>query len=198
MPFSHLSIDPERMSGRLPRCAAAALLAVASVAPLAAAAEEAVYRWVDASGVVHFSQVAPQGFAYERVTPGSRGRPVARATLSNPRAQPSPSGIGRPAAPSPQPSADPADAPAAALTETQRQLQQELEQEAQERLGEVRALREANCAQAREQFRQFTTYARIRVSDESGAARVLSEEERQQRIDEAQEAIVLNCENGAG
>ena len=77
------------------------------------------------------------------------------------------------------------------------QRQSELEAEAQARLAEINASREENCTQAREQFRQFTTFARIRVADGEGGVRILTDEERDSRIAEAQEAIVLNCE-GSG
>lgn len=199
MSLLHPKIDPPARSPRLMRALLTATLAVAGTLPLAASAAEEIYRWVDAAGVVHYTQVAPQGVAYDRVTPGSRGRPSAQATLANPRTPPATPEAGS-AAPQTQqtPVPDAATESSATLTETQRQLQQELEQEAQERLAQVRAERRDNCEKAREQFRQFTTYARIRVSDDSGGMRILGEEERQQRIAEAQEAIVLNCEGEAG
>jgi hypothetical protein len=73
-------------------------------------------------------------------------------------------------------------------------MQQRLEDQAAERMAELEQTRRENCARAREQFQQFTTYARIRVEDEGGGTRILTEEERQERIAQAREAIVLNCE----
>jgi arginyl-tRNA--protein-N-Asp/Glu arginylyltransferase len=74
-------------------------------------------------------------------------------------------------------------------------MQQRLEDQTAERLAELEQTRSQNCERAREQFQLFTTYARIRVEDEGGGTRVLTEEERQERIAEAREAIVLNCED---
>ena len=187
------SSGPACHSTRIARVLAAVVFAAGSLAPLAAPAAEEIYRWVDAAGTVHYTQVAPQGIAFERVTPGNRERP---GTLANPRS-PSSAAAGSATTRSQAPESRDADSAdgSAALTETQQRLKRELEQEAQERLAEVQATRRDNCEKAREQFREFTTFARIRVSDGQGGARVLTEEERQQRIDEAQEAIVLNCDD---
>lgn len=172
-----------------------ALAAGATTARPASAAGE-IYRWVDATGTVHYSQSAPQGFAYERVTPGYRP-PGAQASLSNPLdARPAPAT--RTPNATPQTDTPAADAGTPALTDAQRQMESQLEEEAQARLAEVQSQRRQDCTRAREQFQQFTSYARIRVSDDAGGTKILGEDERQARIEEAKRAIVLNCEDGAG
>ena len=157
-------------------------------ATLPATAAEAVYRWVDASGQVHYTQVAPRGIPYERVAPNGRS-PAPAPSIFNPRRQPAPgetvAAADTPGEPEPIP-----------LSEAQLQQQAELEAEAEARLQQIAQAKAQNCSNAREQFREFTTYARIRVADGNGGVRVLTEEERQARIAEAQEAIVLNCESG--
>lgn len=166
-------------------------LTLLALIPATPRAEE-IYRWVDASGTVHYSQVAPQGIASERVTPGNRFA-HSEGTLSNPRtAQPPAAPAAGAAAPAPE-SGQPQ------LTDAQQKMQQQLDQQEAERLADVRKTRQANCEAARKQFKEFTTYARIRVDDGSGDVRILGEDERQKRIDEAKKAIVLNCDDsGAG
>lgn len=44
------------------------LLALLSGVTLATSASE-IYRWIDPSGVIHFSQDPPSGLSYQRVTP---------------------------------------------------------------------------------------------------------------------------------
>lgn len=167
------------------------LLAGIAAAPVGAA--EDIYRWVDGAGVVHYTQVAPRGVAYERVSPGAR-RTGAAPSFYNP----TPDGADAPAgSTAPAPSQDTAAAPEGqpTLTPEQQARRDALEAEANARLANVRDTREENCRNAREQFQQFTTYARIRVADGDGGTRVLTESEREARIAEAQEAIVLNCDD---
>lgn len=165
----------------------AAVLTVSSVH-----AAEKIYRWVDAAGVVHYTQVAPREGEWERVTPGvhaARRTP----TLDNPRARGPAGAASSSASPAPQNSGAQDEPPQ--LSEQQQAMQQRLEDQATERLAELEQTRRENCEKAREQFQQVTTYARIRVEKEGGGTRVLGEEERQQRIAEARKAIVLNCDD---
>ena len=170
--------------------ALAGLLLATVAAPAGAA--ETIYRWVDDAGTIHYGQVAPVGFAYEIVRPGND--PAERPpTLAEPsrRGAPAANGGARTA-----PAADgPADPDAPRLTEAQRRMQAQLEATEQTRLAEIRAEKEENCRLAREQFEQFTTYRRIRMRGPDGEYVILGEDERQQRIEEAKEAILLNCED---
>ncbi|MEE4299808.1 MAG: DUF4124 domain-containing protein [Pseudomonadales bacterium] len=159
---------------------------MALAAPIAQAAE-AVYRWVDANGVVHFTQNAPRGVPYEQVStggPGSRNPP----SFYNPRRTTPTAPARTEATPAPD------DGAGAVDTELQ-QRQAELQAEAQARLSELAAARRRNCEMAREQFEEFTTFARIRVSDGQGGMRILSEEERAERVAEAEQAILVNCDD---
>lgn len=174
----------------------AGILAFAAVlAGIPAHGAEDIYRWVDAAGVVHYTQVAPRDADWERVTPGARLAGRRTPTLDNPRTREG-EGSAAPASGSTpanrQRSAQAEESPQ--LSEAQQAMQQRLEEQAASRLAELEQTRKGNCRKAREQFRQFTTYARIRVEDEDGGTRVLTEEERQKRIAEARKAIVLNCE----
>lgn len=170
-----------------------AFAAVLTGSPVHAAEE--IYRWVDAAGVIHYTQVAPREGEWQRVTPGTHAARRA-PTLDNPRARETAGAAGSAsstASPAPQDSGAQDEPPQ--LSEQQQAMQQRLEEQAAERLADLEQARRENCKKAREQFQQFTTYARIRVEDEGGGTRVLGEEERQQRIAEAREAIVLNCDD---
>ena len=174
-------------------CTCILALAATATCSSAGAAEE-IYRWVDADGVVHYTQVAPRLGHWERVTPGGHEGNRRRPTLDNPRAHESENSASPDAA-----SAEPQKAgetdKSLRLNEPQQAMQQRLEDQAAERLAELEKRRREDCERAREQFQQLTTYARIRVEGEDGGTRVLGEEERQERIAEARDAIVLNCED---
>jgi len=55
------------------------------------------------------------------------------------------------------------------------------------------AERKKYCETTRNNLAQLRNNPRVRVTDENGAPRRLGEEERQQRIREAEEAIAKNC-----
>ena len=175
------------------RSSAASLAGLAlAIAAATAGAAETIYRWVDASGTVHYGQVAPVGVAYEVVRPGNdpADRPP---TLAEPaRAGTARADASARTAPS---AADASPAEGPRLTDAQRRMQEELETTEQARLAEIRAEKEENCRLAREQFEQFTTYRRIRMRGPDGEYVILGEDERQARIEEAKQAILLNCED---
>ena len=169
-----------------------ALAATFTASPVGSA--EKIYRWVDADGVVHYTQVAPRQGQWERVTPGAHAANRREPTLDNPRA------LEAGDADSPDDaSAEPQNAGETderlRLSESQQAMQQRLEDQAAERLAELERKRREDCERARAQFQQLTTYSRIRIEGEDGGTRVLGEEERQERIDQAREAVVLNCED---
>lgn len=162
--------------------------ATAIVGAPSASAAQAVYRWVDANGVVHFTQTAPRDVPYEQVSPSGQGSRPAPSFYS-PRRD-------APAAPAnPDAGETEANAEDPALTAAQQQRQAELDAQAQTRLSEMAAARRRNCELARQQFEEFTTFARIRVADGEGGVRILTEAERAERIAEAEEAILVNCDD---
>ena len=169
----------------------AACAGLLAVGPATLGAPE-VYRWVDANGVVHYTQVAPRDVPFERVSPSGRG-PAPQPSIYNPvRARPD-----APATAATEGEGPTVEAGDPTLTPEQLQRQNELAAEAEARLAEIAETRRRNCELAREQFREFTTYARIRIADPDGTVRILTEDERARRLAEAEEAIVVNCD-GAG
>jgi hypothetical protein len=154
-----------------------------------------VYRWVDANGVVHYTQVAPRDVPFERVSPSGRDRADEPSFYNPVRARSNAPGA-IVDAPSVE-AGDPDAASAPGLTPEQLERQSELSAEADARLAEIAEARRRNCELARQQFREFTTYARIRIANPDGSIRILTEEERASRLAETEEAIVVNCD-GAG
>ena len=80
------------------------------------------------------------------------------------------------------------------LNEEQQEMLADLRQKENERQEEVTRIRSANCDKARDVLERLTQHGRIKVRDEAGETRILPEDERQQRIEEAQAGIAANCE----
>ena len=140
------------------------LLLLAAV-PLLMGAE--VYRWVDANGVVNSSQMKPRGVAAEQIATD-------------------------PGAPPATPEAAPAPASSELSTE-QRRVRRDLQQQERTRQQDVAEIRAANCAHAQRTLEQLTVRSRVNLTEEDGTVRTLSEQERQARIKEAQDAVVEHC-----
>ena len=143
-----------------------------------------IYRWVDANGVVNYTQQKPRGVNAELVG-SSRSRPrSAPAQDAAPPAEPEPGSVA-------------ADATVAerraAMSEAQRQRLDELEAEQERRKAELAMEREENCNKANDVLDQLTERSRIRIRGEDGTERIIGEDERQSRIQEAQLAIAEHC-----
>lgn len=154
----------------------ARLLPVLCVLPLLMGAE--VYRWVDENGVVNYTQLKPEGVEAERVSAatGTRVRPD---RSSERRSRPGQAADGANAAP--------------ALSEDQQQMLSKLQEAERARQEEVARIKDANCQRARSVLERLSVRARVRVRGEDGQERVMPEEERQERIAEAQRGIAANC-----
>lgn len=143
-----------------------------------------VYRWVDEHGVVNYTQQQPTNVASERVVAG-QAAPSRPPGDSQTRAEPpaaAASGAGQP--------------PADRLTDAQREALKGLEAAEQARQQELANIRKANCERAQGVLERLTTRGRMRVRDAEGNEQIMTEEERQQRIAEAQRGVVENCVGG--
>lgn len=125
-----------------------------------------VYRWVDANGVVNYSQIKPRGVAAEQIVTQQTSR------------------RGAPAA---------ASAGELGLTTEQRSLRRELQQQEQTRQADVAEVRAERCARAQRMLEQLSARGQVKVAEEDGGVRILPEPERQDRIRVAQDEIVENC-----
>ncbi len=133
---------------------------------------EVVYRWVDADGVVNFTQQLPRGVKAQEITTREGApsviRNVEEVTENTERGQPE-------------------------LSDEQQAMLDELRAAELVRQEEVTKIRAANCQQSREVLSNLSLTARIRVRDSDGVERVMGEDERLRRIEEAQQGIVINC-----
>ena len=134
----------------------------------------AVYRWVDETGVVNYTQLKPEGVNAELVS-ADTGRRVSDAAPTQATA----------------PANDRNDEQQ--LTEDQQRMLADLRAAEAQRQQEISKVREANCQQARDVLGRLTSRGRIRVTGDDGVERVMPEEERQERISEAQRSVAANC-----
>jgi hypothetical protein len=128
-----------------------------------------VYRWVDGNGVVNYSQNKPQGVAVQQIITRSGGPSIVSDA------------------------SDPATAGTGELTAEQRRMRNELDAAENQRRQEMAQITQENCTLARDTLEKLTVRNRVTETDASGTKRVLPEEERQERIKQAQDAIVENC-----
>lgn len=155
---------------------ALALTALFCCAGASQAAE--VYRWVDADGVVNYTQQKPRHIAAQALTTQA-GAPT---TV---RDQPASTPVGEPGP------ATQADQPE--MTDAQKRMLEELQAKEQARQQEIAEIREENCQKSRTILSDLSAKERIRVRGNDGMERVMGEDERQRRISEAQQGIVQNC-----
>jgi hypothetical protein len=132
-----------------------------------------VYRWVDEDGVINYSQLKPEGVEAELVR-ADTGQRIGTT--------PPPASAGNDTTDGEQ-----------QLGENQQQMLDDLRATEAQRQQQITKLRDANCRQARDQLDRLTSRGRIRVRGEDGTERVMPDEERRGRIDEAQRAVAANC-----
>jgi hypothetical protein len=130
-----------------------------------------VYRWVDDDGVVNYTQRKPEGVDSARLQ-AATGQPLDLPATRAPATPTPPVSVG-------------GDVPQSLLAKLQAT---ELA-----RQQEVARIREANCEQARAVLGRLSDKGRIRVRGDDGNHRVMPEEERQERIAQAQRDVVANC-----
>ena len=134
-----------------------------ALAPTVMAAQ--VYKWVDAQGVTHFGAQPPEG---------------TNASAVNTNTAPPKSNF---PLPPPKPVATPP------VDEKQKAVDDKVKQD----VAQQEATRAQNCSQARENVAQLKNNPRVRVKEENGEYRRITEEERQARIVENEKAVQENC-----
>lgn len=144
-------------------------------------AEAEYYTWVDENGVVNYAQRNPQGFDARFVTSSQRfgyqsDEPSEREVAAQDRTQ--------------QNETQQAAAPTAA---DERDIDVEIANEKARIDKEVAAAKKANCNIGKLNLAQLQNYNRIKVQGDDGQVKVLSDEEKQARIDRAQKTINENC-----
>jgi hypothetical protein len=151
-----------------------ALLLIALAGGFAQAEE--IYRWVDENGVVNFTQLKPKDVSAQQLSTVAGGSTMISEDSAATRPAPTQS------TPAKQD-----------LNQTQQDMLQDLQAAETARREEVARIRAANCQKSRKVLAQLSAKDRIRVRADDGTERIMSEDERQSRIEEAQQGIVQNC-----
>lgn len=135
-----------------------------------------VYRWVDASGVVNYGALPPEGVNATLVSRSKSGR-LRTSTAASAEVV-----------------SDSADDDE--MSPEQKAMLKDLEAAEQTRQMEVAKIRASNCEKSRKVLENLTKTQRIRVTEGDGYQRIIGEDERQERISNAQQAIAMNCQPG--
>ncbi len=145
---------------------------------------EEVYRWVDADGVVNFTQQRPREVSADQISTTNAGSNrvdnVARNTA---------------AVSGQQPQSFPATAgdQSRQMDATQQEMLEGLRAEEAQRQIDFADARDSNCKKSRDGLIRLTGKPRIRVRGTDGVERMMPEDERQRRIDDAQRGVANNC-----
>jgi len=140
-------------------------------------AEDAYYTWVDENGVTNYSQRDPKNKEAIYITRSAVR--FGRRSLSEPAPEDSDQA----------PTADENTADGEAGAGPEAQMQQERD-EVQKEIARIKA---SNCEIGKRNLAKLEAYARIRVTDDAGAESVLSEEDKQSRVDQAKNTLSENC-----
>ena len=130
------------------------------------------YTWIDENGITNYAQRNPGGYDAELVGSArpfgyqrQRGRPQAQQQVS--------SNAGLPA------------------DESGSNISIEVERAAMNR--QIAEVKRSNCEMGKRNLAQLEAFHRIRVRDANGVEKLLSDEEKAQRMDETRQIIRENC-----
>ncbi|MBV1907623.1 MAG: DUF4124 domain-containing protein [Pseudomonadales bacterium] len=132
-----------------------------------------IYRWVDSGGVVNYTQQRPSDIDSNLVTTPLTPRSAQRLAEKNLAVKKAP------------------EKPK--LTAEQQKMLDSLKEKEAARLAEINRIKTSNCERAQKVLERLSAQGRIRVKAADGEERALPEDERQQRISEAQKGIATNC-----
>ncbi len=138
---------------------------------------EEVYRWVDADGVVNFTQQRPREVSANQISTRDSYLNIVNNVVQN-QAQSSPATT---------------NDQSNQMDAAQREMLEGLRAEEVQRQIEFADAREANCKKSRDVLVRLTVKPRIRIRGSDGVERMMPEEERQQRIDDAQKGVANYC-----
>ena len=139
-----------------------------------------IYRWVDDDGIVNFAQRRPLnteaimlGKPAKKRSSGKSSETINTSPLQS-------------------------DQPAAQLklSAEQREMYSALQEKEADRQAEINRIRASNCKRSRTLLQRLSANGRIRIRASDGDERNLPDEERIDRISQAQQAIVKNCNSG--
>jgi hypothetical protein len=145
------------------------------------AADNDVYRWTDADGVVHFGDNPPQGLATEQVEIDQPPPAQDDFSESDENEFPAPDGTEPARQANPEPEVSYAQ---------QRRDEREIKRK---QLMSENAEKEINCARMEQQRATLEPMTRVIVTDENGEARRLDDDERLEGLEEAKSYLTENC-----
>ncbi|OUR62601.1 hypothetical protein A9Q74_03995 [Colwellia sp. 39_35_sub15_T18] len=130
----------------------------------------AIYRWVDENNIVHFSQNQPMGDNYSQLTTVSSYNPNSKKII-----------------------AESSNAENSAKAE-EHELAVKLEEEQQKTIAKNKDIYAKNCNAAQLNIKMLNSFNRILYTDTDGESKVLSTEEKQEKLDTSKKHIDLYCE----
>lgn len=142
-----------------------------------------VYKWVDENGGVHYSEAPPPADAKTKSSVRVNTRlPEGAAEAQEQRAKA-------------QADADKAEKDAAdkAKKDAADKGKKDKKDKDAKAIAQAKEANKANCPQWRTDLATMGQHGRVRSTDESGNITVMSEEDRQQRIDDTQKNIDTYC-----
>ena len=153
------------------------VLASAAIAIPHAIADKAVYRWVDADGIAHFADRAPEGVNAMEVT-----LKPSRVEVTSPEKSAGPS-------PDPETAADAVDEAEPSFAEQSRQFRAER----RAKYIEDRQKMASQCEAMRRQRDFVEPSPRVLVQDDDGITRRLEDGEREELLNKANAFLAANC-----
>ena len=137
------------------------------------AAEDAYYTWIDENGVTNFAAKDPKEYESTYVKGareyGQLNRPKAAET-------------------------SPEETPASSKQEADPEI--EIQEERKDIKDQIAKIRASNCEIGKRNLAKLEAYARIRIREDDGTERVITEEEKQARTTKAHKTITENCVKG--
>lgn len=153
-----------------------------------------VYRWVDDDGTVNYGEREPRGrdFTVISRSPETTKKPSATAPYSaKPYNGSQPvmleSGVATPTSVA-------AQSDNSNLSDHQKAMLEKLQADEARRQDNIAELRKSNCATSKRVLSQMQSRGRIRVRNDAGEETALSDDDRNERIRQAQESIAVNCD----
>lgn len=147
------------------------LILLAACLPVTPLQAEDIYKWVDGNGKTHYTQMPPPP-GIEAILIRSKARPLSDTASAPP--------VTEQAAPAP----DDTDEPAGDADDPTTQAGRE---------ADIARTMQENCLKARNNLEVLNRGGNIQYRTSSGEIIRLTEEQRQQRIEEANEQIRLLC-----
>lgn len=147
-----------------------------------------VYRWVEADGTVNYGERAPKDREYtvvSRSAPSKAGSRIIDRTASGVT---TPSAAPRTAGGNPLPDE-------ANMSDRQKAMLSEIQAAEAARLAAVNKMRKSNCETSKRTLSNLQTRGRIRVRNDAGEETAMTDEDRAERIRQAQQSVLANCDS---